>query len=176
MTTQPGPYRHPVNKAIYTGQTRGDKIVTRFVAFFGSVPFIAWQTAVIITWIIFNSLTLTGNLHYDRYPFILLNLLFSTQAAYAAPLILLAQNRQADRDRRQAEHDYAVNETALTEIRATRDLTREVRSVAAEIHQLTVSQMTDLAGIGAAGAKLDLLLRAVLPPPPRPRGKKEDAP
>ena len=50
---------------------------------------------------------------WDPYPFILLNLLFSTQAAYAAPLILLSQNRQAERDRVKAEHDYAVNQLAL---------------------------------------------------------------
>jgi uncharacterized membrane protein len=55
-------------------------------------------------------------LRWDPYPFILLNLFFSTQASYAAPVILLAQNRSADRDRLQAEHDFAVNQRAEAKI------------------------------------------------------------
>jgi uncharacterized membrane protein len=56
--------------------------------------------------------------HWDPYPFILLNLLFSTQAAYAAPIIMMAQNRQADRDRHQAEEDFETNLAAKKEIEA----------------------------------------------------------
>ena len=71
--------------------------------FLGTGRFLAVQTAIVIVWIGLNVFAV--RLRWDPYPFILLNLAFSTQAAYAAPLILLAQNRQADRDRVQAEED-----------------------------------------------------------------------
>lgn len=73
--------------------------------FLGTGRFLAVQTAIVIVWIALNVFAV--RLRWDPYPFILLNLAFSTQAAYAAPLILLAQNRQADRDRVQAEEDRA---------------------------------------------------------------------
>lgn len=78
-----------------------------FARFFGTVTFLAIQSVIVAIWITFNVIALTN--HFDPYPFILLNLLFSTQAAYAAPLILLAQNRQADRDRLQTERDREAN-------------------------------------------------------------------
>ncbi len=73
--------------------------------FLGTGRFLAVQTLIVIVWITLNVVAV--RLRWDPYPFILLNLAFSTQAAYAAPLILLAQNRQADRDRVQAEEDRA---------------------------------------------------------------------
>ena len=73
--------------------------------FLGTGRFLAVQTVVVVVWIMLNVVAV--RLQWDPYPFILLNLAFSTQAAYAAPLILLAQNRQADRDRVQAEEDRA---------------------------------------------------------------------
>ncbi len=69
--------------------------------FFGTPQYIVGQTIVVIIWITLNALALAG--HWDPYPFILLNLAFSTQAAYAAPLILLAETRQAARDKVSAE-------------------------------------------------------------------------
>ena len=71
--------------------------------YFGTARYIVIQTVLVIGWIGFNAIWVTGR--WDPYPFILLNLVFSTQAAYAAPLILLAQNRQAERDRREYERD-----------------------------------------------------------------------
>ena len=71
--------------------------------YFGTARYLLMQTVIVAAWIIFNVAAVS--LRFDKYPFILLNLAFSTQAAYAAPLILLAQNRQADRDRIQAEAD-----------------------------------------------------------------------
>ena len=76
-----------------------------FARFLGTGRYLAIQTLVVIVWIALNVFAVS--LRWDPYPFILLNLAFSTQAAYAAPLILLAQNRQADRDRVQAEEDRA---------------------------------------------------------------------
>lgn len=73
-----------------------------FARFFGTPVFLVGQTLFVTAWIIVNA---TGIVHFDLYPFILLNLAFSTQAAYAAPLILLAQTRQADRDKAHNEAD-----------------------------------------------------------------------
>ena len=73
-----------------------------FARFFGTPTFLVGQTAVVVVWIALNT---AGVFHFDIYPFILLNLAFSLQAAYAAPLILLAQARQADRDKAHADAD-----------------------------------------------------------------------
>jgi uncharacterized membrane protein len=77
----------------------------RLARFLGTGKFLFWQTLLVVVWITLN-LT-AARLQWDPYPFILLNLAFSTQAAYAAPLILLAQNRQDDRDRISLEEDRA---------------------------------------------------------------------
>jgi uncharacterized membrane protein len=75
----------------------------RLARFLGTGKFLFWQTLIVIAWITLNMVAVS--LQWDPYPFILLNLAFSTQAAYAAPLILLAQNRQDDRDRVSLEED-----------------------------------------------------------------------
>jgi uncharacterized membrane protein len=75
----------------------------RLARFLGTGKFLFWQTVMVVSWITLNLVAV--NLRWDPYPFILLNLAFSTQAAYAAPLILLAQNRQDDRDRVALEED-----------------------------------------------------------------------
>jgi uncharacterized membrane protein len=95
------PYRHPVNISSYDEASFGDRLADRVVAFIGSWTFLAIQTAIVIVWIVGNIYLI---FNFDPYPFILLNLAFSTQAAYAAPLILLAGNRQAVRDRMTLEH------------------------------------------------------------------------
>jgi uncharacterized membrane protein len=77
----------------------------RLARFLGTGKFLFWQTLLVIVWITLNLAAVS--LRWDPYPFILLNLAFSTQAAYAAPLILLAQNRQDDRDRVSLEEDRA---------------------------------------------------------------------
>ena len=82
----------------------------------GSWKFIIIQSALVILWMGIN---LVGFMyHWDVYPFILLNLLFSTQAAYAAPIIMMSQNRQNGRDRMHAEQDYRTNKDAKQEIEA----------------------------------------------------------
>jgi uncharacterized membrane protein len=97
---------------------RGAEAVARF---FGTGRYLAIQTVFVIVWIILNAIDWA--LRWDGYPFILLNLMFSTQAAYAAPLILLAQNRQADRDKEDVERDRETNARALAE---TEFLAREL--------------------------------------------------
>src|SRR5215469_18497359 len=81
--------------------------------FLGTGRFLAGQTVFVVGWIVLNTIWLLR--HWDPYPFILLNLMFSTQAAYAAPLILLAQNRQADRDKEEVERDRETNARGLAE-------------------------------------------------------------
>ena len=85
-----------------------------FARFFGTPIFLVAQTVIVGIWIVFNILVFTKAWQFDPYPFILLNLAFSLQAAYAAPLILLAQTRQADRDKAHAEAD-AQHREALAE-------------------------------------------------------------
>jgi uncharacterized membrane protein len=80
----------------------------------GSWRFIIIQTVIVAAWMILNVVAFLH--HWDEYPYILLNLLFSTQAAYAAPIIMMAQNRQSQRDRAQAENDYRTNVAAKKEI------------------------------------------------------------
>ncbi len=94
--------------------TWGDKLSDAVASGMGSWKFIIAQTIFVLGWMLFNVI---GYLkHWDAYPFILLNLLFSTQAAYAAPIIMMAQNRQAERDRAQANDDYQTNIDAKLEI------------------------------------------------------------
>jgi uncharacterized membrane protein len=81
--------------------------------YLGTGRYLAIQTVLVIIWIATNVAAVA--LRFDPYPFILLNLMFSTQAAYAAPLILLAQNRQTDRDRAEAERDREVTSRALAD-------------------------------------------------------------
>jgi uncharacterized membrane protein len=79
------------------------KVAERLARFLGTGTFLLWQSVIVLIWITLNVFAIS--LRWDPYPFILLNLAFSTQAAYAAPLILLAQNRQDDRDRVSLEED-----------------------------------------------------------------------
>ena len=103
-------WRHPANRH-RDRQRQGERIADQVTRVFGSWRFIVVQTVIVLAWIALNLVAVAYR--WDPYPFILLNLLFSTQAAYAAPLILLSQNRQADIDRLTAEHDYRVNRIAL---------------------------------------------------------------
>ncbi|SCW58560.1 MULTISPECIES: DUF1003 domain-containing protein [unclassified Pseudomonas] len=131
-----------------------------FARFFGTPMFLGAQTLIVLIWV---SLNLLGVFHFDAYPFILLNLAFSLQSAYAAPLILLAQTRQAARDKAQAEADAQHREalaianserqaqaaqntaqllelleqnTRLTEM--TKALTERIDNLTTEMHQKVV--------------------------------------
>lgn len=96
--------------------TAGDRIADIVASGMGSWRFIIIQTTFVAIWILLNVIGFM--FHWDVYPFILLNLLFSTQAAYAAPVIMMAQNRAADRDRLQAANDYRTNVEAEQRIEA----------------------------------------------------------
>jgi uncharacterized membrane protein len=98
--------------------------------FLGTGRYLAFQTILVVIWIALNAFA--WSLRWDKYPFILLNLAFSTQAAYAAPLILLAQNRQTDRDKEDVERDREVNARSLAE---TEYLARELAALRLAIEQ-----------------------------------------
>ena len=100
------------------------RFAERLARFLGTGRYLAAQTVIVIVWIVLNGFGIVN--HWDPYPFILLNLAFSTQAAYAAPLILLAQNRQADRDRAEVERD---RETASRSVADTEYLAREIAAI-----------------------------------------------
>src|SRR5215510_1504367 len=132
-----------------------------FARFFGTPTFLVAQTLLVAAWIVLN---VVGVTRFDLYPFILLNLAFSTQAAYAAPLILLAQTRQADRDKANAEADIqhrealaaanaeqqsvalqqssqmlALLEQNLVLTQRVEELSRRIETLTAEVHQRMVN-------------------------------------
>lgn len=92
----------------------GQRLADSVAAGMGSWRFIIIQTLIVALWMALNVVAFIG--HWDPYPYILLNLLFSTQAAYAAPIIMMAQNRQNERDRAQANEDFRTNVEAKKEI------------------------------------------------------------
>lgn len=104
-------------------RTTGQRLADGVANFMGSWKFIVLQTVFVAIWMVLNIVAYT--MHWDPYPFILLNLLFSTQAAYAAPIIMMSQNRASERDRVHAEEDYQTNVEAKQEIeRLQLDLSR----------------------------------------------------
>jgi uncharacterized membrane protein len=140
----PEPTPHTAQREHLRGAFGNDtfgRLAERGARFFGTPKYILGQSAVVVVWIILNAIGL--KLGWDPYPFILLNLAFSTQAAYAAPLILLAQTRQATRDQLHAEaaahhtQDLAERQEKLLE-ENTR-LTQEVHRLSQEIHARVVS-------------------------------------
>ncbi|MFJ8183190.1 DUF1003 domain-containing protein [Streptomyces sp. NPDC096105] len=101
------------------------RLSERIARFLGTGRFIVWMTVVIILWVLWN-VSAPKELRFDEYPFIFLTLVLSLQASYAAPLILLAQNRQDDRDRVNLEQDRKQNERSIAD---TEYLTREVAAL-----------------------------------------------
>ena len=104
------PLKHPLSRKLEDDRTRGERIADEIAEQIGSWRFLIIQTTLVALWIGVNLAGLV--LKWDPYPFVLLNLLFSVQAAYTGPILLLSQNRSAARDRTMAEHDYATNEKA----------------------------------------------------------------
>ena len=121
------------------GADRFGQISEKAARFFGTPQYIVGQTFVVAVWIALNSLAIS--FEWDPYPFILLNLAFSTQAAYAAPFILLAQTRQADRDKAHQEgatkHRDELATTQLGLLEENTALTRQVGELTRELESLT---------------------------------------
>jgi len=101
------------------------KLSERFARFLGTAGFLVYMSVFVLSWVLWNALA-PHDLRFDKFPFIFLTLILSLQASYAAPLILLAQNRQADRDRITLAEDRARNDRSIAD---TEYLTRELASL-----------------------------------------------
>ena len=132
--------------------TRGQRLADQVASVIGSWRFIIFQSTGIVLWILGNALS--GAKAWDPYPFILLNLLLSFQAAYTAPAIMMSQNRQSELDRRHAQNDYEINVKAELEIELVHEkidilkeqelmrLTDSVRDLSAQLERLS-NQLLD---------------------------------
>ena len=138
LITQPGRVGAPLASGYDADAiARWSESVARFL---GTGRYLAIQTVIVIVWIAINAAAVA--LRWDPYPFILLNLVFSTQAAYAAPLILLEQNRQDSRDRALAERDREANDRILSD---TAFLSRELASIRLRLEAVaTTDELTDI--------------------------------
>mgnify|MGYP000011408340 CR=1 FL=1 len=116
----------------YDPETFG-RLSESFARFLGTARFLVYMTIFVATWVIWNTVA-PSNLRWDDFPFIFLTLILSLQASYAAPLILLAQNRQADRDRIQGNEDREREERNIAD---TEYLTRELASLRTALGEVT---------------------------------------
>ena len=122
--------------------TTGQKIADTVASTMGSWRFIIIQTTILFFWIVLNVTAYVQ--HWDIYPFILLNLALSFQAAYAAPFIMMSQNRQQDIDRRAAETDYQINIKAELEIELLHQKLDQLRETEVQYLTKAVNDLTDL--------------------------------
>jgi uncharacterized membrane protein len=152
---QPKDQRRGLALPAYDAEAWG-RVSERVARFLGTWKFIGYMTAAIVIWVLVNTVT---PWHPDSYPFIFLTLMLSLQASYAAPLILLAQNRQADRDRVQYEQDRALS------VRAVEDAEYLAREVAA----IRVA-LGDVATRDYIRGELQRLLEELTPATPAPEG------
>ncbi|MEA5115181.1 MAG: DUF1003 domain-containing protein [Geobacteraceae bacterium] len=136
----PEPYRHEhppvqnVNQIAETRLTRGQKAADRVAGTVGSWWFIIIQSIILVAWGVLNITAWVR--HWDPYPFILMNLVLSLQAAYTAPVIMMSQNRQAERDRLEAHNDYQINLQAEEEVRAILEHLAAQNDALEEIHRV----------------------------------------
>jgi uncharacterized membrane protein len=150
----PPPYRHEhgpiknVNEVIKEQLTVGQRASDWIAAKVGSWHFIIGQSALLTLWAMLNATAWIR--HWDPYPFILMNLVLSLQAAYTAPMIMMSQNRKADRDRIEAHVDYEVNLKAETEIRVILENLEAQNVAIAEIHKLIEEMRARNTGEGEA--------------------------
>lgn len=141
LTRLPTKAAPPPEQCETPAPTRGQRLADGVAATIGSWRFIIFQSTAIVIWITGN--VLTGSSAWDPYPFILLNLLLSFQAAYTAPAIMMSQNRQSEMDRRHAETDYEINVKAELEIELLHEKIdmmkeRELLALAEAVKELTM--------------------------------------
>jgi len=136
----PNPFRHEhppvvdVNALDAERLTMGARAADTVAAMMGSWRFIIVQSVILTVWMALNVAAFVR--HWDPYPFILMNLLLSTQAAYAAPIIMMSQNRQAARDRLEAHNDFEVNKKAEIEVAAVLAHLEAQDRALEEVHRL----------------------------------------
>lgn len=149
---EPFLHRHPpiqnVNELMQERLTLGQKTADSVARVMGSWQFIIIQSVILISWTILNVVAWVH--HWDPYPFILMNLVLSLQAAYAAPVIMMSQNRQAARDRVEAHNDFLVNLKAEEEIRVVIEHLEAQDRALAHIHERIqdLGRTVDLDGSG----------------------------
>lgn len=135
---EPFKHRHPpvrdINQVFQEQLTLGQRSADWVANIMGSWKFIVIQSTVLTVWIILNVIAWVN--HWDPYPFILMNLILSMQAAYAAPIIMMSQNRQAAKDRLESHNDYLVNQKAEEEVRAILDHLAAQDQALAQMHQV----------------------------------------
>jgi uncharacterized membrane protein len=141
--------RHPVNVALEIEAPLGARIADRVTGFLGSWRFVVIQSILVVLWIAGNVVLL---FQFDPYPFILLNLAFSTQAAYAAPLILLAGNRASQRDRLTLEHTATLSDVEETQ---NEELLNGNRQILERVIRLEETILALERSIGAAAERLE---------------------
>lgn len=136
----PEPYKHDhapvqnVNEIIEAQLTFGQRASDWVALNVGSWGFVITQSLLLIIWVVLN---ITAYMqHWDPYPFILMNLVLSLQAAYTAPIIMMSQNRLSARDRLEAHNDYLINQKAEQEVRAILDHLAAQDAAILEIHQI----------------------------------------
>jgi uncharacterized membrane protein len=140
-----------INRRHDDSLTAGERIADRFAEIMGSWSFIIVQSLVFSLWIAVNAIAFIR--HWDPYPFILLNLVLSFQAAYAAPIIMMSQNRQADKDRLMAEHDYQINMKAEQEVKSIMQHLEQQDEVMIDILRRLDAQHQALLARGAIDAQ-----------------------
>jgi uncharacterized membrane protein len=138
---QPFSHHHPpvrnVNEILEGETTFGQRAADWTANVMGSWRFIIVQSLLLIVWVVLN--VVAWSKHWDPYPFILMNLFMSLQAAYTAPIIMMSQNRQAMRDRLDAHNDYLVNQKAEEEVRAILDHLAAQDQALTQIHELLLA-------------------------------------
>ncbi len=142
------PHAHPpvrdineiLDERASTGQRAADWVATAV----GSWRFIIGQSLILVLWVILNVTAWIQ--HWDPYPFILMNLFMSLQAAFTAPVIMMSQNRQTVRDRLEAHNDFLINQKAEEEIRAVLEHLDAQNQALLEIHQLLAALLADRKG------------------------------
>lgn len=146
----PGPFKHlhlpvkNVNQIIDEKKTFGQKIADIVANQMGSWKFIIIQSFILMCWVILNVTAYIN--HWDPYPFILMNLILSLQAAYTAPVIMMSQNRQNERDREEAKNDYLINQKAEEEVRAILDHLNAQNEALSSIHQILINHFPEEVG------------------------------
>ena len=149
---EPFAHVHPpvrnVNEVLAEVSTAGQRAADLLARIMGSWTFIILQTIFLVGWVVLN--VAAWIYHWDPYPFILMNLFMSLQAAYAAPIIMMSQNRQNERDRLEAHEDFRVNQKAEVEIQAIlTHLAAQDRALLA-IHDMLSSSLTPNNGAGSS--------------------------
>jgi uncharacterized membrane protein len=136
----PEPFKHDhqpiqnVNEILEAQLTFGQRASDWVSLNIGSWAFVITQSLMLVVWVVLN---ITAYIqHWDPYPFILMNLVLSLQAAYTAPIIMMSQNRLSARDRLEAHNDYLINQKAEQEVRAILDHLAAQDAAIMEIHQL----------------------------------------